>query len=816
MKEDIINRIVNETINEMFRGSSRGVLNEDDTVYTRRAKQDLAKTFQNFYDRNKANQDFVSKWARNIGVSLDKGEEREKYRKEMLNKHGSYEEALRQLSPEVKRAITAMNLLKNPNLPKEKRDAIRAEFGGTAGLQRYRDILDSLSLTPAYDQTRAKDAGIINAPFNTRYKAIGDDGKLYFTGEKPSKEAGKPARYSKKGKLISPEVPEKPADTVTGYDYKKLDLTDVPSESIISYFADGTRAEKYGKLVDMANAGDGEAFATLKNLYFKAEFDKILNGKFGYNFNIPGAMYTYGNAKLPNDTLVINFTSAHKCPAWSECLVGYACYARGSEHNYPGLLKKNNNLHLMWQAALEDDELMDAMERVIKMYLINPENIARALLDNEKTKNKWLRILTNGKTEFNQINALTNSQMEMPKDAILPVSSAEKKENENKSLLGSILENMELEAPQKRIKEPAGAKANLGSYLYDKNWGEVFSKQDIAVIKATDGALRARFIRLNEEGDFIVQKLLDKFNEFAGEFKLLGISTAAYTCRNLNFSGIRNIIINASTIHVGTKGEEDGDVSEVIARRFFAVSEELYNSLEDTYVPTKKKFEYIPPIEPEEEEVGENGKKKKKKKKKVDNSPIVPLHNVNGKPTVKYALKPYTLDDNTTPVTFNDKYDKNGPTIKRRLYYKCPCGRLGYGEGVGAKPIKMDCYMCRMCYEPKNQNTGEIYVLVKVHGENIDSFDIDKANTERGINGKMATYKEARNIFGNRLCEETQYAENKAHEIIAENCEKSVQNHITEMIENQNAAMQMENKNFSNFMNRMTIAENKRKKEIID
>ena len=32
-------------------------------------------------------------------------------------------------------------------------------------------------------------------------------------------------------------------------------------------------------------------------------------------------------------------------------------------------------------------------------------------------------------------------------------------------------------------------------------------------------------------------------------------------------------------------------------------------------------------------------------------------------------LKPYTLDDNTTPVTFNDKYDKNGPTIKRRLYY---------------------------------------------------------------------------------------------------------------------------------------------------
>ena len=786
MKDIDISRIIDQTINEMFRGSSVNLLTEADTVYTTRAKKDLVNAFQKYYDKNKGH---VANMSHNLGVNLDKGEKRGDYEKEMLKKHGSYEEALKQMSPEIRDAINAMRKIKDPNTSTEERQELYRKFGGP-NFQRYRDILDKLSLTPAYDQERANAAGINKAPFNTAYKLNNGESSQVKNGD------------------------------VTGYDYSNLDLSAVPENDIIDYFKGGTRQNHnldedpnnptYGELANMAKNGDKNALEVLKNLYFKAEFNKVMNSKFGYDFKIPGAMYTYGNSKLPKDTLVINFTTAHRCPAWKDCLVGYACYARGSEHNYEGLHKKNSNLHLMWQSSREDPELMTAMQRVIKTYLVNPEEMARTLLKNENTKNKWIKFLTNGKTEFNKIDKKSNARMEMPKNQVLGITGEKEDEGlpdmtESKSILGSVLEEMEMEAAkpkQKKLKQPKGAGANLGSYIYNSNWSQIFSKYDVAAIKANPKVFRAKFIRLNEEGDFIGQWLLDAFDEFAGELKLLGISTAAYTCRNLNFTKIKNIILNASTLDVGTGGEEDGNVSNAIARRFFAVSNELYDSLEDTYVRDSRPFNYIP---------------NKNDKKGWDGSrAIVPLHPTGGDNWgVKYALKPYTLDGNTAPVEFNDRFDPNGPTQKRRLYYKCPCGR--YGDVLkNGKPLKMDCYLCRMCYEPKNQNVGEIYVLVAVHGDNTDSFDMNKANSKRGINDTMATYKEAREIFGNRLSEATQMSEQAGLKLVSENVINSAKAHIANIADSEASSMQTEGKNFLDMMNRMKLAENKRKKNIFD
>ena len=52
MKDINIKKIVDQAVNEMFRGSSMNILNEADTVYTTRAKKDLVNAFQNYYNRN--------------------------------------------------------------------------------------------------------------------------------------------------------------------------------------------------------------------------------------------------------------------------------------------------------------------------------------------------------------------------------------------------------------------------------------------------------------------------------------------------------------------------------------------------------------------------------------------------------------------------------------------------------------------------------------------------------------------------------------------------------------------------------------------
>ena len=804
-----IDLLVEDFVSQMFRNTNK-ILTESgkdssvkpDTAPVQRAKRELGNAVQNFYNRNDKNKSFMHKWGKSLGVNTwDKGEARNEYTDSILNRNnGSYEKSVGEMGDDLKNVLTGVNKINNTN-PSDAAD-IRKNLGGNPEIQRYKDIADKLGITSAYDQERAKEAGLNNAPFGTSY-VVDKDGQTVLLPQKPQPT---PAKYDKNGNLKRDRIE---ADPVVGYDFENLDLTNVSDKDITKYFKTGTRQDHhfnenpnnptYGQLAEMAENGDEKALIDLKNLYFKAMFNKMLNSKFGYDFKMPTAMYTYGNSKLPNDTLVINFTTAHRCPAWKECLVGYACYARGSEHNYEGLHKKNSNLHLMWLAGYKDPKILESMFNVIRMHLINPDKMAGALLTNPETQQKWFKILSDKERDFSPINKATFNNIPHSKDQLLGEPNWNKKTknddfdnfDENKSLLGSALNEVIKSA--KPLKQPKGAKANLAGLIFTNKFSELFDKKDLAVIKNTPNAFKAKFIRLNEEGDFIGQWLLNAFDKFAGELKLVGISTAAYTCRNLNFSNIKNIIINASTINVGTGGEKPGEVSNAIARRFFAVSSNLYNSLEDTYKPNGKNFKYVPP----------KGVKLDKKDYKGD-KPIVPLHKTPDGLHVKYALKSFVNgEDTTNPATFVDRFDKNGPTEKNRLYYKCPCGRHGDVLDEKGKPIKMDCYLCRMCYEPKNQKTGEIYVLVEVHGENIDSFDMNKANAARGISNKMATYKEAKEIFSNRLCENHKIAEKMGLELVGKNIINSVKNHLSEIAENEYRGLQEENKKFSDTLKRL-------------
>lgn len=836
MERDI-DIFIRDVVKEMFRGTNENILKEDikpDTAPTKAAKRELGNTFQKHFDSlTDSDKSTMSDVARNIGITLDKGAERNAEAERLLNRsdiNGSYEKAVGSMSGELKQALMDYNEWANPSTPSDRKKEIMKKYGGYSGLRRYLDMADKFSLTPAYSQERAKESGLNNTPFGTNYRTLkpltNDDGSVkkdengnyvYDTEETlmNTKPEDTPEKKNKKGETTRQFMP---ANKVVGYDIENLDLTNVSDEEIYKYFKTGTRQDHhfgddkdnptYGEMSDMAKNGDKKALADLKNLYFKAMFNKMLNSKFGYDFKMPTAMYTYGNSKLPNDTLVINFTTAHRCPAWNECLVGYACYARGSEHNYEGLHKKNSNLHMMWQTAHKDPDLLAAMFKVIKMHLINPGNMAGALLENPKTSQKWFKKLSNQqgltplKGLFNRMETSDNNVLSEPK-----WQTGKNQQNdddlegmgENRTLLGAALNEVVAEAgrknnPNKPLKRPNGARENLSMLIYSHDFGEIFDKQDLSVIKNSPKSFRAKFIRLNEEGDFIGQWLLDAFDKFAGDLKLVGISTAAYTCRNLNFTKIKNIIINASTTKVGTMGaEETGGASDAIARRFFAVSSSLYDSLEDTYVPTGRKVNYVVPPKSERNKGDYDGSK-----------PLVPLHKVGDGLHVKYEPKPYTNDDDTTnPVTYNDVFDPNGSTIKRRLYYKCPCGRHGDVLDEKGKPIKMDCYLCRMCYEPKNRNIGELYVLVEVHGDNIDSFDMDTANQKRGISNKMATYREAKEIFANRLSEAHEIAEERGLEVVANNIITSAKNRIGGIADSEATELQTESKKFSDFMRRM-------------
>lgn len=82
---------------------------------------------------------------------------------------------------------------------------------------------------------------------------------------------------------------------------------------------------------------------------------------------------------------------------------------------------------------------------------------------------------------------------------------------------------------------------------------------------------RIKQIRLHEDGDFKDQETLNFCDKIAGHlYAKYGITTTAYTHRNLDFSNIKNMIINMSD-----KRQKGGE------RYYLAVSKETFDKLKD-------------------------------------------------------------------------------------------------------------------------------------------------------------------------------------------------------------------------------------------
>jgi hypothetical protein len=359
---------------------------------------------------------------------------------------------------------------------------------------------------------------------------------------------------------------------------------------------------------DYIKSGKDESITYDEALFNKRKslIDQYLEYKYGLSIDIPNINYSYGNKKLPSDTLIVNFTSAFNCPAWNECLLKHACYARGTEKGKDSVYRANENKSVYWQVTEGDPELLKLMLEFIRTFIFDYSAVVATLVK------------------------------------------------------------------RKLIARPkAGDDMATKISRYDLN-SDFFTPEIIEVMKEHK---RANKIRLNENGDFIGQWLVDAWEQEAAKYQPYDVWVSAYTCRNLNYEGIKNLILNVSKTTISSKGNN----SQGVARHFIAVPEAVYNALDETYGGNDNQLALI---------------------KNSVQSNVQPLYNI------------VTLEDGSQVDQPNGKY-----------YYKCPCDRV-----LGSN--KINCYQCNFCYLPK-ANEDEMYVFVNAHGSakaNLKGYDLLKCN----------------------------------------------------------------------------------------
>lgn len=431
-------------------------------------------------------------------------------------------------------------------------------------------------------------------------------------------------------------------------------------------------ARKWANLGTRKESLKGKSEEEIQALYKRQILERYVEATYGMNVEMPGDAFTLGNNKLPSDTLVINFTSAHRCPAWNDCVVKYACYARGSEHGYKDLYKKNTRLNLMWEAGRRDPELMKDLFQMVRAYLVDYRKLTSLI--NKK-----------GREDFKA------QQQQQPQQF---------------NLFGEARKSKYISIKEKDIYDTP-----LTQYA------DILKEHRIEVLRATK-------VRLNEDGDFIGQWLLDAWDKFAGELKAIGVSTTAYTCRNLQYGRLKNIIINASSFAIGKGQGEDENAAKVISKYFYAIPAQAYDEYEETY---------------------DDGK-----------------GNLIGKPLLYTAKDDFGREQNYIHVHVLPLVDINTGEPTGGYYYKCPCERIDVNEmgnplpfakvknGKNAGKIKinkktgkpdyekLNCFNCRMCYQDRDPNsiigypgTGNLYVFVRLHGKFTDEFNNEMASRIR-------------------------------------------------------------------------------------
>lgn len=407
------------------------------------------------------------------------------------------------------------------------------------------------------------------------------------------------------------------------------------------------------------------------------------------------SVFSFGNKKIDDRTVIINFEAALRCPAWNKCLLKDACYARNTEKNYDNALNRNLRTNFIWQQTKGDEELTNLMLELVRAYIFNYEAAIRAA-----NKQGYRGMFS--------------------KESLSKMSMAEIKEQ--------------------------------------------FGDEVLDIMAQTK---RADVVRLNEDGDFIGQWLVDMWESWAADFKLAGVAVAAYTCRALNYEKVSNMILNISQEHLVA-----GQNSKGFSHYFFAVEPEEYDSLDETYMKVTT------------DEYGEE---------KVEPSDEGPSYNSKGQVVPMYRRL----------------IDESGKLCG--YYYKCPCGRLQPSENaeinegkIDESSNKVDCYRCRICYGRDADTkivdeTGQqpqrgvpVYVLVSVHGANKGEYEAERNIGKRKIKDWIAIQANK----NQQLKEGVDMSQNDPAAInqIVKNTVDSVASMMRSQISSENALMEIKRK----------------------
>ena len=463
-------------------------------------------------------------------------------------------------------------------------------------------------------------------------------------------------------------------------------------------------------LVDIARAGKLKQVA--------ARYVKRTYGM-DFNFGDGKSVFSFGNQKISDDTLIINFSAALRCPAWNECLLKDACYARTTEKNYDNTFDRNLRTSLIWQQTENDETLTNLMLELIRSYIFNYDAAVK-VLNKKGYKGK------------------------LTKDGL----------------------------------------SKLSLYDIKRRFGD-------DVISVLSDTKRVTTVRLNEDGDFIGQWLVDVWDKWAEDFKLAGVTVAAYTCRALNYENVKNLILNLSQ-----EGLVNNQNAPAVARYFYAVEPEDYDALAETYAGP------------------------------LTGDTITPMYRpliADGKVEGYYYKCPCGRG--------KMKYVEIPPTDLKRGEVAEPCTEGEFrGERAGSKKIvkfngriyrlvknddastKVDCYKCRICY---GRDNGEInvvgggnaeanlpkYVLVSAHGAARDNYQEERRIAGRDVKEWISLQNQEQGTIYEGIEENPAGGENSP--LAIKQITKNAVESVADMMANKSGALMEMNNKFNDILKKL-------------
>jgi len=448
------------------------------------------------------------------------------------------------------------------------------------------------------------------------------------------------------------------------------------------------KAVKYKKSKNEPNKFGDKNVSDLTEISYEYQIARrYLDRTYGMalDFGANNDIFKFGNSKIADDTLVVNFQAAMRCPAWNECIMKDACYAKVSEVNYDNTLNSNLKKGFIWEQTRSDNELMALMSSLIRACMINYQ---RAVQEYEKT--------------------------------LKP-----KKKKNNKQL------ELELNEGYSKFNIETSNK------MCEMTFKDVLSEYGQEMLDLLSKHKNGTLIRLNENGDFIGQWLVDAWEALATDFKLVGINVAAYTCRALNYEKVKNMILNISQANL-VRGQN----STAFAHYFYAITHQEYDSLGETYTGPETNYEL---------QITKEGK-------------IIPCYrnlvDENGQLCGYYYKCPCGRGKKEyTPKQESELTNKEKATAVKVNFIPSPIagsekviiynGQFYKLSDIDKEDSKVDCYRCRICYgrdeekdikyeSGKKEEGLPVFVFVAVHGENAGIFSDE--STHRKILGKDINY----------------------------------------------------------------------------